>query len=336
MAEELEEGWKEFEWRWQSEHSRRRGWSVPSWNGEAIGDRAILLASDQGQGDALQFCRYIPQIAAGAGTTILTVQPPLIRLFSRLPGVSEVIPQRRPSSDDLWCAFMSLPHAVGPTLESIPTTPYLMADPTDAARWRERLASLVGLRVGLCWAGGRSPFLTKINADRRRSIALGMLAPLGEVSGVRFISLQKGPLATEAARLPPSLDLHDFTEDLHDFADTAALIENLDLVISVDTSVAHLAGALDKPVWVLNRFDTDWRWPRDRDDSPWYPSARQFRQPAPGEWAPVIRGARDALQQLAAGDRNQFSASRSPTPQPANPPRRAGSAPRACRHGWRG
>jgi hypothetical protein len=202
---------------------------------------------------------------------------------------------------------MSLPHAVGTTLETIPaTTPYLTADPADVAHWRDRLAGLAGLRVGLCWAGGRTRNLRQIANDRRRSITLDMLASLGEISGVQFISLQKGPPAAEAARPPQGMELHDFTEDLHDFADTAALIEGLDLVISVDTAVAHLAGALGKPVWVLNRFDTDFRWLQNRDDSPWYPSLRQFRQPTPGEWHSVINRARGALQRLAAGDHSQL------------------------------
>jgi hypothetical protein len=133
-----------------------------------------------------------------------------------------------------------------------------------------------------------------------------MLAPLGEIPGVRFISLQKGTPAAEAARPPQGMELHDFTEDLHDFADTAALVENLDLVISVDTAVVHLAGALGKPVWLLNRVDTCWRWLLNRDDSPWYPSLRQFRQPTPGDWDSAISRARDALQHLAAGDRSQL------------------------------
>lgn len=202
---------------------------------------------------------------------------------------------------------MSLPHAVGTTRETIPaTTPYLTADPADVAHWRERLAGLAGLRVGLCWAGGRSDNLSKIVVDRRRSITLDTLAPLGEISGVQFISLQKGAPAAEAARPPQGMELRDFTEDLHDFADTAALINNLDLVISVDTAVAHLAGALGTPVWVLNRFDTCFRWPRDRDDSPWYPSLRQFRQPTPGDWHSVVGRARGALQRLAAGDHSQL------------------------------
>jgi len=202
---------------------------------------------------------------------------------------------------------MSLPHAAGTTLETIPAeTPYLTADPADVARWRERLAGLAGLRVGLCWAGGRSsPHLTKIVADRRRSTTLDTLAPLADISGVRFISLQKDPPEAEV-RSPWGMELHDFGEDLHDFAETAALIENLDLVVSVDTAVAHLAGALGKPVWLLNRFDTCFRWLQNRDDSPWYPSLRQFRQPAPGDWNSVISRTRDALRRLAAGDRSQL------------------------------
>ncbi len=309
MGGQFEEGWREFEWRWKTERLAARGplFPVPSWNGEAIGDRAILLLSDQGLGDTLQFCRYVPQIAASARKTILAVQPPLVRLLSRLPGVSEIITQgTQPSSFDLWCGFMSLPYAVGTTLESIPTSPYLTADPADVAHWRERLAGLAGLRVGLCWAGGRSREPSKITRDRRRSITLDALAPLGEVSGVRFISLQIGSGSAEAAHPPQGMTLHDFAADLRDFADTAALIDNLDLVITVDTSVAHLTGALGRPVWVLNRFDTCFRYPRDRDDSPWYPSLRQFRQPTPGDWHSVIGRARGALRQLVAGDRSQL------------------------------
>ncbi|HEX3348516.1 MAG TPA: hypothetical protein VHS58_10510 [Acetobacteraceae bacterium] len=211
---------------------------------------------------------------------------------------------------------MSLPHAVGTTLETIPAmAQYLTADPADVARWRERLADLAGLRVGLCWAGGRSNRPEQIFDDTLRSIALAALAPLGDVPGVRFISLQKGPPAAEAARPPHGMQLHDFTDDLHDFADTAALVENLDLVISVCTSVVHLAGALGKPVWLLNHFGGSFRWLRGRDDSPWYPSLRQFRQPAPGDWISVIRDARGALQRLASGDRSQ-SRPRTPGDRP--------------------
>src|SRR5215469_1209748 len=301
LAGQLEEGWNEFEWRWLAKESKLRPLSgMPSWNGEPIGDRAILLLADQGHGDALQFCRYVPQIAAGARRTVLGVHPSLVRLLSRLPGVSEVITDGgRPSSPpDLWCGLMSLPQRVGTTLETIPsTTPYLTADPADVAQWRERLAGLKGLRVGLSWAGGQFN-VGQIQRDRRRSVTLDTLAPLAEIPGVQFISLQKGPPAAQAARPPPGMELHDLSEEQRDFADTAAIVENLDLVISVDTAVAHLVGALGKPVWLLNHFDTDWRWLQNRDDSPWYPTLRQFRQPVPGDWNSAICAARDALQRL--------------------------------------
>ncbi len=307
---QLEEGWKEFEWRLLNNPKLRvrHLLEVPRWSGEAIRDREILLVADQGFGDTLHFCRYVPQIAARAERTIFFVQDPLVRLLSRLPGAIEIIHAGdQPPSFDLWCALTSLPDALGTTLETIPgTTPYLTAEPADIGRWRERLAELAGLRVGLCWAGGN--FKGQIDWDRRRSITLKTLAPLGGISGVQFISLQKGPPAAEATRPPAGIEVHDFTVDLIDFADTAALIENLDLVISVDTAVLHLAGALGKPVWLLNRFDTCWRWLQNRDDSPWYPSLRQFRQPAPGDWQSVISRAQDALERLAAGDRSQLRA----------------------------
>src|SRR5262249_34097712 len=186
-------------------------------------------------------------------------------------------------------------------LDTIPgSTPYLAADPALAADWRRRLGGLAGLRVGLVWAGGRRQDPNLLTVDRRRSIALDRLAPLGAVPGVSFVSLQKGLPWT--ANPPPGLALLDFSADLQDFAATAALVDGLDLVISVDTAVVHLAGALGKPVWLMNRFDTCWRWLLGRDDSPWYPQLRQFRQPAPGDWDSVIGAVADSLRRLAAGD----------------------------------
>ena len=308
-AGRFEEGWKETTWLWQTRATVRlhSHLGVPFWNGEAIGDRVILLLADGGHGDTLQFCRYVPQVAARARRTVLAVQPRLVRLLSRLPGVSEILTDGdRPPSFDLWCSLMSLPRAVGTTLETIPaTTPYLTADPADVAHWRERLAGLAGLRVGLCWAGGQFN-VGQIQRDRRRSITLDTLAPLGDVSGVQFISLQIGPPAAATPHPPHGMELHDFADDQRDFADAAAIVENLDLVISVDTAVAHLAGALGKPVWLLNHFDTDWRWLLDRNDSPWYPTLRQFRQPTPGDWRSVIGRARGALQRLVDGDHSQL------------------------------
>ena len=299
LAGRFKEGWQEYEWRLKTKpYKRTDGFSAPLWSGETIGNRVILLHAEQGLGDTLQFCRYAPLIATCA-RTVLVVQPPLVRLLSRLPGVTEIVAHgKKLPSYDLHCSLLSLPRLVGTTLDTIPASiPYLTADPALAAHWREQLTGLSGLRVGLVWAGGKM-----LEGDsRRRSITLDLMAPLAEAPGVSFISLQKGEPAAQAANPPAGMNLHDFTADLHDFADTAALVDGLDLVISVDTAVAHLAGALGKPVWLLNRFDTDWRWLLDRDDSPWYPTLRQFRQPALGDWASVIRNARDALQRLAVG-----------------------------------
>jgi len=320
LAGRFEEGWNEYEWRWKTRQllDGDRNFPAPQWGGEAIGDRVILLHAEQGLGDTLQFCRYVPLMASGA-RIVLEVQAPLVRLLSRLPGITQPgitqpgitqIVARGDSlpSFDLHCPLLSLPRAFGTTLGTIPAaTPYLAADPARAADWRERLAHFDGLRVGLVWAGGQRQGLpSQVITDRRRSVALDAMAPLGEASGVSFISLQKGEPAAQAATPPRGMALHDLTADLHDFADTAALIDGLDLVISVDTAVAHLAGALGKPVWLLNRFDTDWRWLLNRDDSPWYPTLRQFRQPSPGDWTSALGAARDALQRLVAGDRNQL------------------------------
>jgi Flp pilus assembly protein TadD len=297
----FEEGWKEYEWRWKVRtFFSARDFSAPLWTGEAIGDRTILLHAEQGLGDTLQFCRYAPLIVGGA-RIILEVEAPLVRLLSRLPGVMQIVAlgDNLPPFD-LHCPLMSLPRLFGTTLDTIPAaTPYLSADPALAAKWQERLVGLDGLRIGLVWAGAqRLNFPAAAAVDRRRSLALKALAPLGEVSGVSFVSLQKDVPAVQAGDPPHGLVVHDFTTDLHDFEDTAALIVNLDLVISVDTSVAHLAGALGKLVWLLNRFDTDWRWLLNRDDSPWYPTLRQFRQPHPGDWNSAVCAARDALQRL--------------------------------------
>jgi hypothetical protein len=304
LSGRFEEGWKEHEWRWKTKHmsASARDFSEPLWSGEAIGDRVLLLHAEQGLGDTLQFCRYVPLILASA-KIVLEVQAPLVRLLSRLSGVIEIVKRgNKLPSFDVHCPLLTLPHVFGTTIDTIPATiPYLAADPTHAAEWRKRLAHLDGLRVGLVWAGGQ-----QLPADSRRSIVLDMLAPLAEVSGISFVSLQKGEAAAQTANRPAGLTVHDFTADLHDFADTAALVDGLDLVISVDTAVAHLAGALGKPVWLLNRFDIDWRWLLDRDDSSWYPTLRQFRQPSPGDWNHVICAVRHALQRLRAGDSDQL------------------------------
>jgi hypothetical protein len=196
--------------------------------------------------------------------------------------------------------LLSLPLARGTTLETIPQrVPYLRADPIQVSRWRGRLAPLPGLWVGICWSGDPRPHQPDAGAiDKRRSTALASWAPIAAVRGVSLVSLQKGPAAEQIARRPSGMTIHDWTDELDDFADTAALIEALDLVITVDTATAHLAGALRKPVWILNRFDACWRWLIGRNDSPWYPTATLFRQPSPGDWDTVFAEVAAALSDV--------------------------------------
>ena len=233
---------------------------------------------------------------AKLATVILDVPRSLRRLLSGLDGGPLIAGDDEPLPPfDAWIPVMSLPLAFHTTLATIPASvPYLHADPERAAAWRERLSGLPARKVGLVWAG--SPFSMQPRAqamDRRRSVALGEFGPLVTVPGICWVSLQKGEAA---AQLPPAgMELRDWTDELEDYADTAALVEALDLVISVDTSVVHLAGALGKPVWVLNRYDQCWRWLRGRNDSPWYPTARLFRQRTPGDWAGVVREVAAAL-----------------------------------------
>jgi tetratricopeptide (TPR) repeat protein len=300
----LLQGWAGYEWRHGLDNSDQLppGFTQPRWTGEALDGGTLLLHGEQGFGDTLQFCRYLP-LAARRARILLSVPAPLIRLLSSLEGVAEfVLPGRPVPHFDRYCALMSLPHLFGTTLSTIPARiPYLAADRDTVAAWRRRLAPLRGVRVGLVWAGGvRSDRPDLVRIDARRSMTLQHMAPLAQIAGVDFVSLQKGPPASQAAAPPSGLVLHDFTAELADFADTAALIETLDLVIGVDTAVVHLAGALGKPVWLLNRYDTCWRWLLDRDDSPWYPTLRQFRQQAPATWPEVIDAVVPALAAFVA------------------------------------
>ncbi|TYL82426.1 tetratricopeptide repeat protein [Bradyrhizobium rifense] len=294
LAGQFDEGWREYEWRWKQEMKKPhlRGFSQPLWDGGDIGDRVLLLHAEQGLGDTLQFCRFVPAIAAGR-RVVLEVQRPLLPLLTGLPGFERVVACGDPlPSFDLHCPLLSLTRVLGTTLDTIPReASYLRADPQRVAAWRERVGQLDGMRVGLVWAGNQT-----MSGDRRRSIPLERFSELADLPGVSFVSLQKGPGASQSP--PQGLSLHDWTDDLHDFGETAALIEALDLVISVDTGVAHLAGALGRPVWLLNRFDRCWRWLLNRDDSPWYPSLRQFRQIQPGDWTSVLRNVRAELEKF--------------------------------------
>jgi Flp pilus assembly protein TadD len=296
---EYERGWREYEWRWRSSLAHvMPNFAVPVWRNDSHPPpETILVHAEQGLGDSLQFCRYLPMLAAIA-RIVLVVPEPLTRLMARSYSDIAIL---RPGQDaprvDAWVPMMSLPLAFRTTIATIPVTiPYLRADPEPSAAWRQRLNTLPGRKVGLVWSGSPRPDdLTSHLIDQRRSMTLQQCAPLGPVPGVTLISLQKGPAAAQARTPPAGMVLHDWADELDDFADTAALIEALDLVIAVDTSVAHLAGALGKPVWVLNRYDQCWRWLHDRTDSPWYPSARLFRQTSPGDWTGVVTSVAAAL-----------------------------------------
>jgi tetratricopeptide (TPR) repeat protein len=286
-AGRLREGWAEHEWRWRG-ILPPHGIAQPQWRGESADGRRILLHHEQGFGDALQFLRYVKLVVARGFVVILEVPRPLFRLARGLPGVETVLAcgERRPEFD-LHCPLMSLPFAFATELASIPSSvPYLSPPADCTARWRRLMPEAEGVKVGLVWAGNPRPGEPRSHfADRRRSVDLATLAPLAQVAGVRWFSLQKD------RRQEPGDGVFNFTDlmpEAADFADTAALIDELDLVIAVDTAVAHLAGALGKPVWVLSRFDGCWRWLQGRDDTPWYPTMRLYRQEAPGDWAPVI------------------------------------------------
>jgi hypothetical protein len=229
---------------------------------------------------------------------MLQVKAPLRRLLATAPGVRSVVTvDEPPPAFDFHCPMLSLPRAFGTDLATIPAqVPYLFADPVAAAAWRERIGPQ-GLRIGLVWGGWSGH-----NRNHRRSLGLASLAPLASVKGLRFVSLQKGPPAEELAAGRVPLDILDIAPELDDLADTAAAIAALDLVISVDTSVAHLAGAVGKPVWILLPYAPDFRWLLEREDSPWYPTARLFRQPVADTWVPVVARLTGDLHRLADGD----------------------------------
>ncbi len=294
-------GWRDFESRWQIGAMRPevRDLGGPRWRGEA--NAAVLLHAEQGFGDTLQFCRYAKLVADRGNRVTLEVEPSLVRLMRRLdPRVTVTARGEALPPYDFHCPLMSLPLIFGTTPGTVPLAAgYLDADPERAAAWRARLGGqCAGAAVGLVWAGAarlhRSAFAA---VDRRRSIRLAQFAPLAS-AGVTFVSLQKGPPSGQATRPPDGMRVLDFTRELRDFDDTASLVAALDLVISVDTSVAHLAGALGVPVWIINRSDACWRWLLGRSDSPWYESATLFRQPEAGDWNSVLRDVGDALSGL--------------------------------------
>jgi tetratricopeptide (TPR) repeat protein len=288
----LARGLIEFEWRHKASFGRThaRKFSQPAWDDSALDGQRILVYAEQGFGDVIHMIRYVPLLAEQGATVIIECQSALWRLLAgqRFPGVQQVIAQGDAVGEfDAHCAVMSLPLRMGTSnLAGVPgAVPYLSADSEIAGRWKARIGSDRRMHVGLAWAGS-----SNLADDRNRSMTAATLTPLGEIPGVRFVSLQKNDRTAYVTELPQSFSLTDWTAELTDFAETAGLIANLDLVICVDTAVAHLAGAMGKPVWVLLPRVPDWRWMLDRDDSPWYPTMRLFRQEAKGDWnGPIER-----------------------------------------------
>jgi tetratricopeptide (TPR) repeat protein len=292
---DFDRGWQKFEWGWEIEELKnaKRTFSQPLWLGsDEIAGKTVLLHGVHGFGDTIQFCRYVPYVAERGARVILEVQEPLCELMGTLAGVAQIVSRGEPLPDfDLHCPLLSLPLAFGTRLATIPAqTPYLRASPEAVMDWNARLGPRQRPGIGLAWSGR-----PEHDNDRNRSMKLStLLSPLAGCDAT-YVSLQREVRADDAPVLQGRSDILHFGEELKSYADTAALIANLDLVISVDTSLAHLAGALAKPVWILLPYIPDWRWLLDRDDSPWYPTARLFRQDETRTWDNIMARVHAAL-----------------------------------------
>lgn len=289
----FQEGWLEYEWRLKVPGAPEGRFRQPVWDGSRPEGLRILLTAEQGLGDAIQFVRYVPLLAERGAAVYLECPWRLVPLLRSVRGLAGVVPAGSvPPEFDVHLPLLSLPRVFGTDLGNIPAqVPYLEVPAESIERWRAWIRERSrGLSVGLCWAS---------NAQGKnaasRSMRLEELAPLAGTAGLTFFSLQRGPQAAEIERPPVGMPLVDLEAEAEGILDTAAAIVNLDLVISVDTMVAHLAGALGRPVWVLLAFAADWRWMLDREDSPWYPTMRLFRQRRPGEWREVIARVAEAL-----------------------------------------
>ena len=300
LSGDFERGLPLYEWRWQACHKtlHKQNFSAPLWLGkESLQGKTILIHHEQGMGDTLHFCRYAKQLSQQGAHVILGIPRTLGRLLQSLEGVERILTEGEPCPDmDYHCPLMSLPLAFKTLRESdIPhTIPYIKASQTLCLEWQKKFPSQKNKpRVGLVWSGGFIHYIPEqLLVSQRRNISFSQIATLN-IPECDFYSLQKGDIAERELRNNQAIywktdNLHVFSDDIQDFADTAAFIEHLDLVIAVDTSTAHLAGAMGKPVWLLNRFDTCWRWLLAREDSPWYPTMKIYRQQQPGDWQNVL------------------------------------------------
>ncbi|MBF0157127.1 MAG: tetratricopeptide repeat protein [Magnetococcales bacterium] len=304
MLGDFAQGWKEYEWRWQIDGRAPRICPRPRWDGTPLEGKRIYLYTEQGFGDALQFARFAPMVRERGGRPFLECKPEMLTLFAS-SDLAEVVTARGegdsdppPFDYDCHLPLMSLPGLLGITPESLPgPLPYLKPTAAIRDKWRQRLANLPGLKVGIAWSGNPQQM-----ANRFRACRLALMAPLFEIPGIHFLSLQKGPPAKELVGLttPPSdRSILDMGEELTDFAETAGLLSELDLLISTDTAVIHLAGGVGCRTWTLLHTASEWRWLQHRSDSPWYPTMRLYRQERPRDWPGVIARVRADLEAWA-------------------------------------
>jgi tetratricopeptide (TPR) repeat protein len=299
-------GFAEYEWRWKTKRfAGSPTYQQPLWDGSPLDGKTILLHAEQGLGDTVQFLRFVPLVKDRGGRVIVASQKPLVPLLSACPWIHRLVAQGETLPEfDVQAPLMSLPRILGTTLATLPAqVPYLSADPGLVQQWRKELAAYPGFRIGIAWQGNpQNP------ADRHRSFPLDRLAPLAGLPGVQLFSLQKGPGSEQIDQRAGRFPLVELGSRLDEasgpFMDTAAVMMSLDLVISACTSTAHLAGALAVPVWIALKFAPEWRWLYNREDSPWYPTARLFRQPQPGDWTGVFDRMAAALKERGISSRH--------------------------------
>jgi tetratricopeptide (TPR) repeat protein len=318
-AGRLAEGWNHYEFRWFQDLllPLRANFEQPVWSGQDLEGKTILVRAEQGIGDIIQFIRYAPRLKALGAFVVLQNRPGMDEIAGAFDGVDRVLAENEPLPEfDYYIHIMSLPRVFGTDIDSVPAeVPYLRVDPIRVERWTKRLSDGCGLKVGIVWAGRPAHV-----RDPYRSIPLQSLLPIRDVEDVQLYSLQKGAGATQLQPLGGDAKIVDLQEQLTDFAETAAAISLLDLVISVDTSVAHLAGALGKPVWILLPHPAEWRWLEGREDTPWYPSARLFRQRKAGDWDDVVERVKAKLQEMASQRRKGMIVAGSRPTMPSRDP----------------
>jgi tetratricopeptide (TPR) repeat protein len=316
---ELDRGWDEYEWRWGCKGLPPRPFPKPLWNGEPLAGRTIMLHAEQGLGDTIQFIRYARMVRERSGRVVVVAQPTLLPLLASCPDIDELVGQGDPiPAFDVHAPLLSLPRIFGTTLDTIPAgVPYLSAEPSRVERWRQYFESLPGLKIGVAWQGN-----PKHERDFRRSFGLVRLAAVAAVPDVQLMSLQRGFGEDDVAEFAAVWPVHDprgrLDEKAAPFLEIAAIIANLDLVIACDSAIAHLAGALGTPVWIALPYCPDWRWFLERTDSPWYPTARLFRQANLDDWDSVFEPMALALREREAVPRNV--AARPAAPRPTTGP----------------